>query len=114
YPGMPSDFKIYNPEWWLPKFYRPNFAKQLTSTWRLEHARELLKKSGCNRVVLYLWRPEFSYALDQISHDLSCYHIDDEYSFSSVEQRLDPSEVKLIKSVDRVFIHSPELMNKKG
>jgi glycosyltransferase involved in cell wall biosynthesis len=45
---------------------------------------------------------------------VSCYHIDDEYSFSPVEQELDAAEVQLIRRVDQVFIHSPAMMEKKG
>ena len=35
--------------------------------------------------MLYLWRPEFASALRLVPHHLSCYHIDDEYSFRDVE-----------------------------
>jgi glycosyltransferase involved in cell wall biosynthesis len=63
---------------------------------------------------LYLWRPEFAQAISQVPHQLSCYHIDDEYSFSPIEVALDPSEIHLIQSVGQVFIHSPAMMEKKG
>jgi glycosyltransferase involved in cell wall biosynthesis len=61
-----------------------------------------------------MWRPEFRCALDSITFDLSCYHIDDEYSFSDVEVEVDPEEKALIAKVGQVFIHSPALMEKKG
>jgi len=61
-----------------------------------------------------MWRPEFANALDDVSHQLSCYHIDDEYSFSPLEVSLDPAEIKLIRSVDQVFIHSSALLARKG
>jgi glycosyltransferase involved in cell wall biosynthesis len=61
-----------------------------------------------------LWRPEFAAALSSIKFDLSCYHIDDEYSFSCDEMPIHPTEVALIKAVDQVFIHSPALLEKKG
>src|SRR5437667_8567412 len=47
-------------------------------------------------------------------HDLSIYHVDDEYSFSFGEVEISPAERSLLKSVDQVFMHSPALMHKKG
>jgi len=64
--------------------------------------------------VLYLWRPEFADALEFGPYDLTCYHIDDEYSFSLVEVEMSPEERGLMRQVDQVFIHSPGLMEKKG
>jgi glycosyltransferase involved in cell wall biosynthesis len=64
--------------------------------------------------VLYLWRPEFADSINLVDHDLSCYHIDDEYSFSPIERELDAREAQLIRRVDQVFIHSPAMMEKKG
>ena len=69
---------------------------------------------GCQKIVLYLWRPEFEYALSSVSFDLSCYHIDDEYSFSPVETGPDERETRLIAAVDQVFLHSSGLLGKKG
>jgi hypothetical protein len=74
----------------------------------------LLLREGCQKIVLYLWRPEFRSALEYITHDISCYHIDDEYTFSFIEQPLDHHEAELILLVDQVFIHSPALLKKKG
>jgi len=64
--------------------------------------------------VLYIWRPEFVDALDLLEHDLVCYHVDDEYTFSPVEQPIDPSEMRLLKQADQVFIHSKALWEKKS
>ena len=49
-----------------------------------------------------------------VSCDLSCYHIDDEYSFSPVECGIQPQEERLIRSVGQVFVHSPAMLEKKG
>jgi glycosyltransferase involved in cell wall biosynthesis len=46
--------------------------------------------------------------------DLSCYHIDDEYTFSAVGKSIEKREASLISRVDQVFIHSPALLEKKG
>ncbi len=81
---------------------------------RLRRALRLLARQGCKKTVLYLWRPEHARALDLVGHDLSCYHIDDEYTFSPVEQPQSAAEAALIRRVDQVFIHSPGLLDKKG
>jgi glycosyltransferase involved in cell wall biosynthesis len=52
-----------------------------------------------------------------MEHDMSCYHIDDEYTFSPTDPTEKPvgqEEAELISRVDQVFIHSLALMEKKG
>jgi colanic acid/amylovoran biosynthesis glycosyltransferase len=113
--GVPefSGFVIYRSHW-LPRFYRPESLAQFTYGQRLERARRVLERQGCKKIIVYLWRPEFEPVLELISFDVSCYHIDDEYSFSVVESPPNPSEMRLIAAVDQVFIHSPGLFDKKG
>ena len=113
-PPANEGFWVHRQEWWLPKLYRPEGLARFTEGHRLRRARRFLLGKGCRRIVLYLWRPEFDVALEHVPHDLSCYHIDDEYSFAPVEQPLDQREAQLIARVNRVFIHSNALMNKKG
>jgi glycosyltransferase involved in cell wall biosynthesis len=105
---------VYTPEPWRPLLYRPAWAARTLRRGRLLRGRRLLQERGCRRVVLYLWRPELAEDREVASADLTCYHIDDEFSFSPVEQPLDPVEQRLIASADRVFIHSPALLEKKG
>src|SRR5262249_37845841 len=81
--AIPDGLQVYESEFWLPRVGRPTWLAQLTSQKRLARASGLLRARGCTKFVLYLWRPEFADALDQIPHDLSIYHVDDEYSFSS-------------------------------
>jgi glycosyltransferase involved in cell wall biosynthesis len=107
-------FTVYEPELWLPKVYRPSGLAKVMDRLRLERARRVLVRRGCRRIVLYLWRPEFAYARQAVPADLSCYHIDDEYSFSTVEIPTPEAEARLIASVDQVFIHSRALLEKKG
>jgi glycosyltransferase involved in cell wall biosynthesis len=112
--AAPPGFTLFTPPPWLPLVYRPAwFARSLRRA-RLGEARLLLERKGCEQIVLYLWRPEFAEALGDMSYDLSCYHIDDEYSFSSVDRPLDTVEAQLIASVDQAFIHSKALFDKKG
>jgi len=109
-----TGFTIYWPERWLPAFYWPHFLARFTAQERLRRAYRMLCQKGCQRVILYVWRPEHGAALDLVKADLSCYHIDDEYTFSDIEQPISKYERQLISHVDQVFIHSPGLMEKKG
>ena len=113
-PPPANGFEIYDHEPWLPKFYKPRALDQLTEQARLQRARKLLEQAGCRRVIAYAWRPEFVSALDLVAHDVSCYHIADEYSFADVEHEIPSDERELIERVDQVFVHSPALLEKKG
>jgi glycosyltransferase involved in cell wall biosynthesis len=105
---------VYTPEPWLPRLYRPEWLAALTFRWRLERARQLLIDQGCRKIILYIWRPEYAAALGAVPFDVSCYHIDDEYSFADVDVPLEDAEVRLIAHVDQVFIHSLGLLERKG
>ena len=110
----PPGFQVYRTGPWLPNLGRPAWLRHWLSRGRLQKARRLLRDRGCSKIVLYLWRPEFANSLNLVDHDVSCYHIDDEYSFSPVERELDAAEVQLIRAVDQVFVHSPAMMERKG
>jgi len=111
---IPPGMTVYSPEFWFPKFNRPDWLDKFTFDARLRRARNILLRRGCRKIVLYVWRPQFGAALDAIPFDVSCYHIDDEYSFSQVETPPDPQELELMARVDEVFIHSPGLWERKG
>jgi glycosyltransferase involved in cell wall biosynthesis len=106
---------IYQPESWLPVIGRPAILARWTMRERLLRARRLLQGRGCQTIILYIWRPWYGLALDVMPCDLSCYHIDDEYTFSSeVKEPIEALEARLLSRVDQVFIHSPALLEKKG
>lgn len=107
-------FTVYTPEFWLPKVYRPVWLARLTFHQRLKRARQLLTKAGCEKIILYLWRPYFADALECFPFSLSCYHIADEYSFSDAGVSIDQAEKRLIERVNQVFITSRGLLEKKG
>jgi glycosyltransferase involved in cell wall biosynthesis len=111
---FPEGFSLYQPERWLPQFGRPAWLDSWTASERGRRAAALLGRRRCKTIVFYLWRPHFDHVLDSNAYDLSCYHIVDEYSFSSIEQSLSEREVRLIRRVDQVFIHSPALLERKG
>ena len=113
-PAVPANFEVYKPEFWLPILGRSAWLEALTSRPRLARARARLLARGCKRVALYIFRPDFGNILDHIEHDLSIYHIDDEYSFSDTEMEVSPVERNLLESAGQVFIHSPALLRKKG
>jgi glycosyltransferase involved in cell wall biosynthesis len=105
---------VYRSERWLPAIGRIEALGNWTLRQRLRRARNILRSRGCQKIVLYIWRPAYSSAPDLVEHDLRCYHIDDEYTFSPVEQPISTRERRLIEGADRVFIHSPALLEKKG
>ena len=107
-------FAVYEQSRYLPKLYRPDFLRRFTASKRLNEARAMLTENGVKNVVLYVWQPKYAEALELVEHDVSCYHIADEYSFSSEEKPVPSAERKLIEDVDQVFIHSRALMAKKG
>lgn len=107
-----APFQIYSPR--LPEFGHPAWLANLRLRERLKRARRQLLHRGCKRIVIYMWRPRFAAVLDCVPHELSCYHIDDEYSFSAQERAIDFQEARAIQIVGQVFIHSSAMMRKKG
>jgi hypothetical protein len=97
-----------------PGFYRPSWLAAATLRSRLSIARRRLIRRGVTRIALYIWRDEFADALDLVEHDFSCYHIDDEYSFSDTEVATSERERMLLERVDQVIVHSRKLLEKKG
>jgi glycosyltransferase involved in cell wall biosynthesis len=107
-------FVVYRAPKWLPRFHKPARLARLVERLRLEQARRVLRRRDCRRIVLSIWRPELDASLALVPHDLAAYHLDDEYSFSSIERPLDPRELRLLESVDVVSMHSPGLLRRKG
>ncbi len=107
-------FHIQEPHPLLPVFYRPRAVGRLTQTLRLRAAVRRLASLGARTMMLYVWRPDFDYALDVLPDLPSLYHIDDEYTFSTTEQPISDREAELLRRADRVIIHSPGLWDKKA
>ena len=114
--GLPedSDFQVYRPGRLLPRVFRPTVAARLTEKGRLRAASRLLAQRGAEPAVLYLWRPQFAPVLDLLPDCVSVYHVDDEYSFSTTEQPVDPNEAALLGRASQCIIHSPALWEKKA
>ena len=114
--GVPvtGSFEVYRHGPLLPLVSRPPAMGAFLRRARWRAARRRLTRRGATSVVLYLWRPDFVDALDDVEHDLSVYHIDDEYSFSSTGQPISADELKALRGADQVVIHSQELLRKKG
>ena len=109
-PGM----TVYRQEFVFPNFFRLKRLARATLKARVRRAVSYLRKQGCQKIVLYLWNPKFGTSLDACRWDLTCYHIDDEYTYSAVETPNSPEEVDILTRADQVFIHSDMLMEKKG
>lgn len=110
FPGL----TVYQPERWLANIGRPRLLSYWMGKRRLSNARDLLVAQGCRKIIVYLWRPQFQVALDLMMYDLSCYHIDDEYTLGHSNHGLIEAERKLARRVDQVFVTSPGLLEKKG
>jgi glycosyltransferase involved in cell wall biosynthesis len=105
---------VYEPQYWLPYLSRPAGLAKFTLRQRLKHAADILRAQGCTKLVLYVWRPEFADALEQVPHDFSVYHVNDEYSFTSTEVAVSAKERQILASVNQVILTSPALMKKRG
>lgn len=108
-----SGLIVFNPGRWYPRVWKPAALGRLLERARLAKARARLRAEGCRKIILYVVNPHEAGALDT-PHDLSCYHIFDEYSFSEVEREVDPAESSLIRRVGQVFISSEAMFRKKG
>ncbi|MEO8523732.1 MAG: glycosyltransferase [Caldimonas sp.] len=106
--------EVLDAGWRRPNFHRLRWLAAAGLRSRLSVARRRLVSRGAKRIALYLWRDEFASALDLVEHDFSCYHIDDEYSFSDREAPNSERETALLRRVDQVIVHSPALLEKKG
>jgi glycosyltransferase involved in cell wall biosynthesis len=113
-PSGAGNLVVYQPEAWLPQTFREGPLNRYLVRARINRAKEILRRQGCKRFVLYLWRPEFAIAAQVADVDLVCYHIADEYSFSDDETPVSPREKTLISEADLVFVVSDTLMKKKG
>ena len=112
--GSPAPFEVYVPEPWLPDFHHDGALKRVLFGRRLKNGWDRLRRRGCTKLVLYLWRPDFELALKHGDHDLSIYHIDDEYSFQQDPPPMDEREKRVIRAADHVLAISPGLMERKG
>jgi glycosyltransferase involved in cell wall biosynthesis len=110
----PPGFHFYRPGRWLPEVWWPDQARLYIRGARVRRALSRLAALGCEQICLYLWRPEFYDYRELLPHDFSCYHVDDEYSFSVIDQPNAITEVRLMQRVDQVIIHSRALLAKKG
>ena len=109
-----QNFWRYAPTRYLPYCFPFSKLKNFDNKILIKKVRKVLIDIGIKRLILYLWRPEYSKFLGQFNEEFVCYHIDDEYSFSDVDTPTDEREKSLIQSSDFVFIHSKTLLEKKG
>lgn len=110
----PTGMDVYTPGLLVPHAYRPAWLASGLFGARLRIARRRLTRRGCKTIILSVWRPMYADALRLDRYDLSCYHIDDEFSFSTVDTPVSVEEVTILRNVDQVFISSPQMLRKKG
>ncbi|HKR37541.1 MAG TPA: glycosyltransferase [Steroidobacteraceae bacterium] len=112
--GLPESFEIYRPEPWLPHFIRPAWLSDALLRERVRRGFAKLRARGCRKLVLHLWYPTFEAALHRREHDLSLYHIDDEYSFTKDAVNASPQEARVLEASDRAIVISPGLLERKS
>lgn len=106
---------VESPDFLMPHLFKPARLAEWLDRARLRRARELLRRAGCEKIVLHVWRPQFHTALDRVEADLRCYDVDDDYTFTmDGEAELSPAEVSLMQRCDRVFVHSVGLLERQG
>ena len=109
-----SNFWAYAPERYLPNCLPFGTCRVVLNNIRKKKITSMLKSMGIERLALYLWRPNYAHYLGKFNEEVVCYHVDDEYSFSDVESKIDEKEYYLLNNADLVFIHSKTLLEKKG
>lgn len=110
----PPGLEVDQLGWTLPVVHRPRFVGDLLLWLRLRLARRRLRRRGCRRYVLYLWRPAFARAADLLKWDAVIYHVDDEYTFDPSHEGMHPREMDLLERADLVVIHSDVLWERKA
>ena len=111
---LPKGFDVYVAEPWLFNIHRPAWLHRRLFATRLRRAWQQLRRRGAQATVLHLWHYQFEAALQAGGHDVSLYHIDDEYSFTPDPPPMPPAERRVIAAVDQVFAISPGLMERKS
>lgn len=110
YPG----FSVSPSRRWLPRVFQPRSLGKLLYRVHVQMALQQLQDFKVKKLVIYLWRPTFAPVRALLQADLCVYHVDDEYSFSDEDRPTPAHEEDLLRSADRVIIHSRELLKKKG
>lgn len=113
-PGLRPSFVVRDSSALMPVVYRPRILGDVLFSARVRRARSALRRRGCHRIVLYIWHSDLKDALGHVPHDLSVYHIYDEYSHAEVEQAMDTGEDEFIRAVDQVITVSPTMHERKG
>jgi glycosyltransferase involved in cell wall biosynthesis len=120
-----DDFWCYSPA--IPAGYRQGHRRKgvvgwsaaaYTRLWRIGFIwkiKGILADMGVDEVILYIWRPEFGWAVGRLRENCLVYHMVDEYSFDPEKDHpISSEELQLIKAADLVLIHSRSLFSKKG
>jgi glycosyltransferase involved in cell wall biosynthesis len=109
-----SGLILFNSTRWLPKIYKPKFLSIFIQYMRFKLIISYLKYSGCNKIILYITRPDLLPDINLNMFNLVCYHVFDEYSFSSVKVDINRNERDLIERCDLPIFTSKLLLEEKG
>lgn len=111
---LENGVRVVSPGLFAARVFRPPWAARVTRRRLMRGLSRQARRTGARKIILYMWRPEFQDALDLMPHDVSFYHVDDEYSFAKTYSGLTSTEQRVLARVDQVIVHSPALMERKG
>lgn len=94
-------------------------VNRLSAYFREAQIRRILRKSGFQKVVLFIWHPRYANLLGKFGEALSCYYVDEEftsyYGMPEAEKRqIRASEEVLLRRVDLVFANGSALWEQKN
>lgn len=105
---------VYNNPMWLPKIHKYKLFSNLLDRLNYSQALRHLRGSGCEKIVLSLWRCVDYATLPKKLYSVLSYHVTDEFSFSSVDTDTSLAERRLLQEASLVFFISIRLLEKKG
>jgi len=74
----------YAPERYLFDIARIKKLGEFLISCRVSKIEFFLAAMGIKRLILYIWKPEFASYVGRFNEELTCYHVDDEYTFSEL------------------------------
>jgi glycosyltransferase involved in cell wall biosynthesis len=99
--------------------YRFPRVEKLMNHLRQMQVRRVMKKSGFQDTVLFIWHPQFAELVGTLGEALTCYYVDDEFSAYAGDSKQRAQEIlkqegELLRRADLVFANGPVLLAAKN
>ena len=103
----------------LFRSYRFPGVEKLINYLRRMRVRRVMKKSGFQDTVVFIWHPQFAEFVGTLGEALTCYYVDDEFSAYAGgsehhAQEILKQEDEVLRRVDLVFANGPVLLAAKN